>query len=120
MFLCVFAICSYQSLDTHLALKKILLLMILPGFPAHPAGSFHYPSLPRLPILAQYSVIKLREYELEREFPTGRENIVRGEASKYNKYSMGGLNKEERGVEAKYKYNIGGLNNEREVEAKYK
>ena len=29
------------------------------SFPAHPAGSFNYPSLPRLPILAQYSVIKV-------------------------------------------------------------
>jgi len=75
------------------------------SFPAHPAGSFHYPSLPRLPILAQYSVIKLREYELEREFPTERENKVRGEGSKY-KYNTGGLD-DEREVQAKYKYNVG-------------
>ena len=43
---------------------------------------------------------------MEREFPTGRENKVRGEGSKYNKYNMGGLNNE-REVEAKYKYNVG-------------
>ena len=42
--------------------------------------------------------LQLREYELEREFPTGRENKVRGEGSKYN---MGGLN------DKKYKYNVG-------------
>jgi len=69
------------------------------SFPAHPAGSFNYPSLPRLPILAQYSVIKLREYELEREFPTERENKVKSEASKYR---GAGLNSDQ-----KYKYNIG-------------
>ena len=50
--------------------------------------------------------LQLREYELEREFPTGRENKVRGEGSKYNKYNMGGLNNE-REAEAKYKYNVG-------------
>ena len=30
------------------------------SFPAHPAGSFHYPSLSRLPMLAQYSVVKVK------------------------------------------------------------
>ena len=29
------------------------------SFPAHPAGSFHYPNLPRLPVLAKYSVVKV-------------------------------------------------------------
>jgi len=76
------------------------------SFPAHPAGSFHYPSLSRLPMLAQYSVVKLREYELEREFPSERENKVKSGASKYNN----GLD------DQKYKYNIGlddsGLSNE--------
>ena len=33
------------------------------SFPAHPAGSFHYPSLTRLPILAQYSVIKVNKID---------------------------------------------------------
>ena len=29
------------------------------SFPAHPAGSFHYPNLPRLPVLAKYSAVKV-------------------------------------------------------------
>eukprot|EP00092_Neocalanus_flemingeri_P019836 GFUD01021487.1.p1 GENE.GFUD01021487.1~~GFUD01021487.1.p1 ORF type:complete len:476 (+),score=137.91 GFUD01021487.1:85-1512(+) len=33
-------------------------------FPAHPAGSFNYPHLARLPTLAVYSLTKLREYAL--------------------------------------------------------
>eukprot|EP00092_Neocalanus_flemingeri_P025712 GFUD01027876.1.p1 GENE.GFUD01027876.1~~GFUD01027876.1.p1 ORF type:complete len:470 (+),score=125.50 GFUD01027876.1:94-1503(+) len=33
-------------------------------FPAHPAGSFNYPHLARLPTLAVYSLTKLREYKL--------------------------------------------------------
>lgn len=36
--------------------------------PSHPAGSFYYPDLPRLPRLAQYSLVKLREYEMQEEF----------------------------------------------------
>ena len=47
-----------------LTMTMMLILMkspfLSPSFPAHPAGSFHYPSLPRLPILAQYSVIKVK------------------------------------------------------------
>ena len=46
-----------------LTMTMVLILMkssLSPSFPAHPAGSFHYPSLPRLPILAQYSVIKVK------------------------------------------------------------
>lgn len=33
-------------------------------FPAHPAGSFHYPHLPRLPRMAVYTLQKMREYKL--------------------------------------------------------
>ena len=51
------------------------------------------------------TLLQLREYELEREFPTERENKVRGEGSKY-KYNTGGLD-DEREVQAKYKYNVG-------------
>jgi hypothetical protein len=53
-------------------------------FPAHPAGSFHYPHLPHLPRLAVYTLTKvtltrlfllpalqLREYELEKDFTAG-------------------------------------------------
>ena len=51
-------------------------------------------------------LLQLREYELEREFPGGRENKVKSGASKYNN----GLD------DQKYKYNIGlddsGLSNE--------
>ena len=46
-----------------LTMTMVLILMkssLSLSFPAHPAGSFHYPSLPRLPILAQYSVIKVK------------------------------------------------------------
>jgi len=84
------------------------------SFPAHPAGSFHYPSLSRLPMLAQYSLVKLREYELEREFPSERENKVKIGDSKYNgneKYNIGRNNQKNKyntGIEEeKYKYSIG-------------
>merc|ERR1711872_768325 len=36
-------------------------------FPAHPAGSFHYPHLERLPTIAVYTITKLREYTLQGE-----------------------------------------------------
>jgi len=58
------------------------------SFPAHPAGSFHYPSLPRLPVLAKYSVVKLREYALERDFTSESENKVESKGAKYE-YSFG-------------------------------
>jgi len=38
------------------------------SFPAHPAGSFHYPALSRLPRLAVYSLTKLREYTMDEDF----------------------------------------------------
>jgi len=41
---------------------------ITSDYPAHPAGSFNYPHLARLPILAVYSLTKLREYSLEQDF----------------------------------------------------
>ncbi|XP_014235442.1 uncharacterized protein LOC106658134 [Trichogramma pretiosum] len=50
-------------------------------FPAHPAGSFYYPNLPRLPPIAMLTFMKLREYTLtetyydddvEMEFVSGR------------------------------------------------
>jgi len=34
-------------------------------FPSHPAGSFHYPNLDRLPTLAMFKLTKLREYVLQ-------------------------------------------------------
>jgi len=34
-------------------------------FPQHPAGSFHYPHLARLPTIAVYTLTKLREYTLQ-------------------------------------------------------
>ncbi|CAG9857591.1 unnamed protein product [Phyllotreta striolata] len=37
-------------------------------YPAHPAGSFFYPNLKRLPPIATFQFIKLREYELSEEF----------------------------------------------------
>ena len=37
-------------------------------YPAHPAGSFNYPHLTRLPTLAIYSLTKLREYSLQQEY----------------------------------------------------
>ncbi|XP_059485036.1 spondin-2 [Neocloeon triangulifer] len=37
-------------------------------YPAHPAGSFHYPFLKRLPAIAFFQFVKLREYELAQEF----------------------------------------------------
>jgi len=36
-------------------------------FPQHPAGSFHYPHLDRLPTLAVYTITKLREYTLHQK-----------------------------------------------------
>jgi len=41
---------------------------ITSDYPAHPAGSFNYPHLARLPVLAVYSLTKLREYSLEQDF----------------------------------------------------
>jgi len=43
---------------------------ITSDYPAHPAGSFNYPNLARLPTLAVYSLKKLREYSLEQNFET--------------------------------------------------
>ena len=40
-------------------------------YPAHPAGSFNYPHLARLPTLAVYSLTKLREYSLQQEYELG-------------------------------------------------
>ncbi|KAI5706832.1 hypothetical protein M8J75_011782 [Diaphorina citri] len=37
-------------------------------YPAHPAGSFYYPYLKRLPPIATFQFIKLREYELNEIF----------------------------------------------------
>jgi len=52
-------------------------------FPAHPAGSFHYPTLNRLPRLAVYSLTKLREYTMEEDF--GDKNLEKkGSAFEYN------------------------------------
>ncbi|XP_048513643.1 uncharacterized protein LOC105685150 [Athalia rosae] len=37
-------------------------------YPAHPAGSFYYPNLPRLPPLATLTFTKLREYTLTEKY----------------------------------------------------
>ena len=58
------------------------------------ASTHHTPPSHLLTLL-----IQLREYELEREFPTERENKVKSEASKYR---GAGLDNDQ-----KYKYNIG-------------
>jgi len=52
-------------------------------FPAHPAGSFHYPTLSRLPKLAVYSLTKLREYTMEEDF-RDKNLVKKGSAFEYN------------------------------------
>jgi len=52
-------------------------------FPAHPAGSFHYPTLSRLPRLAIYSLTKLREYTMEEDF-RDKNLVKKGSAFEYN------------------------------------
>lgn len=42
-------------------------------FPAHPAGSFHYPDMDRLPRLAVFTIKKLREYTLTENAELGEE-----------------------------------------------
>ncbi|CAL1673484.1 unnamed protein product [Lasius platythorax] len=37
-------------------------------YPAHPAGSFYYPNLPRLPPIATFTFTKLREYTLTESY----------------------------------------------------
>ncbi|KAK9509472.1 hypothetical protein O3M35_006782 [Rhynocoris fuscipes] len=43
-------------------------------FPAHTAGSFHYPYLKRLPPIATFQFIKLKEYEVNEVFHHGEDD----------------------------------------------
>ncbi|KAI5646045.1 hypothetical protein NE865_01938 [Phthorimaea operculella] len=43
-------------------------------YPSHPAGSFFYPHLRRLPPIATFQFIKLREYELSEVFHRGSDD----------------------------------------------
>ncbi|XP_075222242.1 M-spondin [Lycorma delicatula] len=43
-------------------------------YPPHPAGSFYYPYLKRLPPIATFQFIKLREYELSEVFHHGEDD----------------------------------------------
>jgi len=57
---------------------------ITSSFPSHPASSFYYPTLATLPRLAMYTLTRLREYQLTKEFstaPLARE--VQGEGERY-------------------------------------
>jgi len=41
---------------------------ITSSYPPHPAGSFHYPHLPRLPSIATFKFVKEAEYSLSQQF----------------------------------------------------
>ncbi|XP_073996424.1 spondin-2-like [Rhodnius prolixus] len=43
-------------------------------FPAHPAGSFYYPYIKRLPPIATFQFIKLKEYEVSEVFHHGEDD----------------------------------------------
>jgi len=62
-------------------------------YPAHPAGSFNYPNLSRLPTLAIYSLTKLREYSLEQNYEKKEDTKTDGQKSKG-------------GSDTKYQYNL--------------
>lgn len=61
-------------------------------YPAHPAGSFNYPNLSRLPTLAVYSLTKLREYSLEQNYEKPKET--------------NGGKESQKGSDTKYQYDI--------------
>ena len=48
------------NLSSVKTISKHQVFTITNNFPAHPAGSFHYPALSRLPRLAVYSLTKVK------------------------------------------------------------
>ncbi|KAL1122706.1 hypothetical protein AAG570_003033, partial [Ranatra chinensis] len=57
-------------------------------FPAHPAGSFYYPYINKLPPIATFQFIKMREYEVSQVFDHG-EDDKRYEVVKANSQNAG-------------------------------
>ena len=77
-------------------------------YPAHPAGSFNYPHLARLPTLAVYSLTKLREYSLQQEYEVRQEYQLnkKNDVTKENEVKKEGSKKPLKSPEKKFEYNI--------------
>ena len=77
-------------------------------YPAHPAGSFNYPHLTRLPTLAVYSLTKLREYSLQQEYEVRQEYQLnkKNDVTKENEVRQEGSKEPLKSPEKKFEYNI--------------
>jgi len=76
------------------------------NYPVHPAGSFNYPHLDRLPTIAQYFITKEREYELTGGIKNKKEKIQGFISAQKLVHQPSKHTKQVEDPKEKYKYSI--------------